>query len=227
MIKIVFVCLVIFICSRVEAQERFTINGQVRDAKTGKALIGVTIIIKELMGTGTSTNAYGFYSITLPPRAYTVVAQFVGYTSIAKTVSLGNNQKIDFNLPEATHQLEEIVIEAEGEGQNIQKVELGSEKLEVGEIAKIPIMMGEKDVLKTLQLLPGVKSAGEGSVGFFVRGVGADQNLILFDEATIYNASHFLSFFLCIQQRCAKGHHALQRKHAGGVWRQDLIGVGY
>src|SRR5688500_3520945 len=103
MIKIIFVCLVIFHASRVEAQERFTINGQVRDAKTGEALIGVTIIIKELVGTGTSTNSYGFYSITLPPGAYTVVAQFVGYTSNAKTVPLGKNQKIDFNLSEATH----------------------------------------------------------------------------------------------------------------------------
>src|SRR3989337_1020171 len=106
--KIIFVCLVIVLVSRVQAQERFTINGQVKDAKTGEAMIGVTIIIKELVGTGTSTNAYGFYSITLPSGAYTVVAQFVGYRSIAQTVSLGSNHKIDFSLLEATHELDEI-----------------------------------------------------------------------------------------------------------------------
>ncbi|MES2397719.1 MAG: TonB-dependent receptor [Bacteroidota bacterium] len=174
---------------------QYTISGYVKDAKTGEELIGATIVIKELAATGTSTNAYGFYSITIQEGNYTVSSQFLGYDSKATPVALTQNTKLDFILSEAQHNLDEVVVTEEKKNENITKNQMGVEKLDIQQIKNIPVLFGEKDVLKTLQLLPGVKTAGEGNSGFYVRGGGADQNLILLDEATVYNASHLLGFF--------------------------------
>jgi hypothetical protein len=174
---------------------KYTVSGSVRDSLTGEELIGATIVIKELAATGTSTNAYGFYSITVPEGEYTIMAQFIGYAPKSYKISLKQNLKRDFVLSLSSKQLKEFVITEEKKDENITKTQMGVDKISVKDIESIPVLMGEKDVLKTIQLKPGVKSAGEGSSGFYVRGGGADQNLIILDEATVYNASHLLGFF--------------------------------
>ncbi len=175
--------------------DRYTISGYARDSISGEELIGATIFIKELPGTGASTNAYGFYSITLPAGNYTVATQYIGYKQKSVHVELKQNTTLDWRLSDNTTQLNEIVVAAEKKDENVTKMQMGVEKIEMKEIEKIPVIFGEKDVLKTIQLRPGVKSAGEGGIGFYVRGGGADQNLILLDEAIVYNASHFFGFF--------------------------------
>jgi hypothetical protein len=191
------ILLVIFCLSDLSAlsQDKYTVSGYVKDAKTGEELIGAAVFIKELSATGTYTNAYGFYSITIPEGFYNVTAQFIGYEPESVTIALKQNIKQEFSLNEKVNTLTEVVITAEKKDENINKIQMGVEKMGMKEIRNIPVLMGEKDVLKTLQLMPGVKSAGEGNSGFYVRGGGADQNLILLDEATVYNASHLLGFF--------------------------------
>jgi hypothetical protein len=191
------ILLVIFCLSDLSAlsQDKYTVSGYVKDAKTGEELIGAAVFIKELSATGTYTNAYGFYSITIPEGFYNVTAQFIGYEPEFVTIALKQNIKQEFSLNEKVNTLTEVVITAEKKDENINKIQMGVEKMGMKEIRNIPVLMGEKDVLKTLQLMPGVKSAGEGNSGFYVRGGGADQNLILLDEATVYNASHLLGFF--------------------------------
>jgi hypothetical protein len=177
------------------SQSKFTISGYVKDFKTGEELIGAAVIIKELPSTGTYTNSYGFYSITVPEGNYNVSAQFIGYEPKSVSLALRQNLKQEFTLQEKLSELSEIVITAEKKNENIRKIQMGVEKMAMREIKNVPVLMGEKDVLKTLQLTPGVKSSGEGNSGFYVRGGTADQNLILLDEATVYNASHLLGFF--------------------------------
>ena len=177
------------------SQNKFTISGYVKDAKTGEELIGAAVFIKELSATGGYTNAYGFYSITIPEGTYNVTAQFIGYEPASVKLVLKQNLKQEFSLIEKVSELGEVVITAEKKDENISKIDMGVEKMVMKEINNVPVLMGEKDVLKTLQLTPGVKSAGEGNSGFYVRGGAVDQNLILLDEANVYNASHLLGFF--------------------------------
>jgi hypothetical protein len=179
----------------VYAQNKHTISGYVKDARTGEELIGAAVFVKELSSTGSFTNSYGFYSITLPEGKYNLTVQFIGYEPISIQLVLNQNLKRDCSLNEKTNELTEVVISADKKDENINKVQMGVDKMVMKEIQNIPVLMGEKDVLKTLQLMPGVKSAGEGNSGFYVRGGASDQNLILLDEATVYNASHLLGFF--------------------------------
>ncbi len=174
--------------------QKFTVSGTIRDAKTGEELIGASVIVKELAGVGVTCNEYGFYSLTVKSGTYTLKTSFVGYNDVINTIKLDKDQKLDIKLSSG-QELEVVTISAKKENENVSKAQMGVERLDIGEIAKIPVLFGEKDVLKTLQLLPGVKSAGEGNSGFFVRGGAADQNLILLDEAPVYNASHLLGFF--------------------------------
>jgi hypothetical protein len=177
------------------SKTNYTISGYVKDSKNGEELIGATVIIKELPATGVSTNSYGFFSITIPEGTYTVSSQFLGYDPKITQVTLNKNTKLDFVLSETQQTLNEVVVTEERKNDNITKNEMGVDKLDIQQIKNIPVLFGEKDVLKTLQLLPGVKSSGDGNSGFYVRGGTADQNLILLDEATVYNASHLLGFF--------------------------------
>ncbi len=179
----------------VHAQTNFTINGYVKTEKDGEELIGATIFIKDSKTMGTAANAYGFYSITLPEGTYTLAAQYIGYKSQSLQVSLNQNIRQDFILSENSTELGEVVITSERKDENIASTSMGIEKINIQELKNIPVLFGEKDILKTIQLLPGVKTAGEGNSGFYVRGGNADQNLILLDEATVYNASHLLGFF--------------------------------
>jgi hypothetical protein len=186
------------------SQNKYTISGYVKDAKTGEELIGAAVFIKELSATGTYTNAYGFYSITIPEGNHTVTAQFIGYVPQTVEIALTQNTKQEFSLNEKISELGEVVITAEKKDENINKVQMGVEKMVMREIKNVPVLMGEKDVLKTLQLTPGVKSAGEGNSGFYVRGGAADQNLILLDEAPVYNASHLMGFFSVFNSNAIK-----------------------
>jgi len=193
-----FICffIVLFIYLHpVLAGQLITVSGYIRDAKTGEDLIGATVSVKELLGKGTGTNAYGFYSLTLPSGQYQITSQYMGYEPQVQQIDLTAPRKIDFLLTSQDNALGEVVVTSQRKNDNITKLEMGVQKLDTKDIKNIPVLFGEKDVLKTIQLLPGIKSAGEGNSGFNVRGGAVDQNLILLDEATVYNASHLMGFF--------------------------------
>jgi TonB dependent receptor/CarboxypepD_reg-like domain/TonB-dependent Receptor Plug Domain len=181
-------------CSSVFAQNKFTISGTIKDARSGETLLGATVRIEEKASIGISSNEYGFYSLSLPKGSYTFKISFVGYTEVRKVVELDSSIIVNWNL-DRKNVNNEVVVRATKKGDNLRKPVMGTETLNMKEIAKLPVIFGEKDIVKTLQLLPGVKSSGEGSSGFSVRGGATDQNLIVLDEAPVYNASHLLGFF--------------------------------
>ncbi|EMY3584641.1 TonB-dependent receptor [Flavobacterium psychrophilum] len=175
------------------AQDRFTISGIISDAKNNETLIGVNISSKNTKAFAV-TNEYGFYSLTLPKGDYQIAISYVGFQKIEETISLTQNIKKNYSLLDSEQQLEEVVI-TEKTKSNIRKPEMSVNKLSIATIKQMPVVLGEVDVLKAILLLPGVTNAGEGQSGFNVRGGGADQNLILLDEATIFNSSHVFGFF--------------------------------
>ncbi len=174
--------------------KKITVSGRVKDKKNGEELIGANILVKENK-TGVATNAYGFYSISLEPGNYTLVYSFVGYAPIEKKIKLTENVTINIEIEEQSKMTAEVTITGEKQNENITKTEMSVVKLDAKAIQRIPALMGEVDVIKAVQLLPGVQTMGEGSSGFSVRGGSADQNLILLDESTVYNASHLMGFF--------------------------------
>ena len=171
--------------------QKHTLSGTVRDAESGEELIGVTL---KVPGAGAVTNEYGFFSLTLPEGDYTLIVNYVGYQTLEKQVVLKSDTVLNLRLGTGAT-LQEVTVTAQKAGENISRTEMGMEKLNMREISQIPVLFGERDIMKTIQMLPGVKSAGDGNSGFFVRGGGLDQNLILLDEAPVYNASHLLGFF--------------------------------
>lgn len=175
-------------------QEKFTLSGTIIDANSNETLIGVNVVIPELK-TGVTTNEYGFYSITIPKGIYTVQISYLGYLTISESISLNQNIKNNFNLFSNETALQEVIITDNKTKIDIKKPEMSVNKLSISAIKKMPVVLGEVDVLKSILLLPGVTNAGEGASGFNVRGGGADQNLILLDEATIFNSSHVFGFF--------------------------------
>ena len=177
------------------AQPYYTLSGEVRDLKSGEVLIGATIYPVENSSKGVTTNSYGFYSMTLPSGIYTIASQYVGYETNSQSINLKQNERINIELNESVVSIGEITVSGEKQNRNIASSQMGNTKINLAEVKNIPVLFGEKDVLKTIQLLPGVKSAGEGNSGFYVRGGGTDQNLILLDEATVYNPSHVMGFF--------------------------------
>lgn len=181
------------ITGSVFGQGRFTISGNIKDAENGEGLIGATILIKEL-NTGGVTNEYGFYSLTLAEGEYTLAISYVGYETFNRTILLDQNLRINHELISLSSSLDEVVVTSERPDANVRSTSIGVNKLDIREIEVVPVLFGEKDVIKTIQLLPGITSS-EGGGGFFVRGGSADQNLILLDEAPVYNASHLLGFF--------------------------------
>jgi hypothetical protein len=176
------------------AQENVTLSGTIKEESTNESLIGVNVIIKEL-NTGIITNEYGFYSITLPKGTYTVIVSFVGFETITKTINLQSKASENFSLKEDIENLDEVLIETNAERISIRKPQMSVNTLKANTIKQIPVVFGEPDVIKAITLLPGVTNAGEGSSGFNVRGGASDQNLILLDEAIIYNSSHLFGFF--------------------------------
>src|SRR5215217_3167689 len=176
------------------AQSKFTVNGTVTDSGTGETLIGASVKLNGAVTTGTVTNSYGFYSMNVPSGNYELTVSFIGYKTTSQTIDLSKNTRLNVVLTE-DNQLNEVIISAVKRNENVVNPQMGLQKITVKEINNVPVLLGERDVLKTLQLLPGIKSAGEGNSGFYVRGGSTDQNLILLDEAPVYNASHLLGFF--------------------------------
>jgi len=175
------------------AQNNHSISGYILDAATGEELIGATVFVEEIKD-GTASNVYGFYSLTLPHGEYKLRFSYIGYQPQIITINL--NKDLQYTVEMVSGQeLDEVVIKATADDANIRSAEMGIVKLDVKDISEIPVLFGEQDILKTLQLMPGVSTGGEGRGGYYVRGGNTDQNLILLDEAPVYNASHLLGFF--------------------------------
>ncbi len=191
--KILLFTLAILLALQVISQNKYTISGYVKD-QSGEELIGATIYIPQLK-TGSVTNVYGFYSITIPEGNYQLDYSYIGYKTETKEINLNKDISLPVSLSEDTKSIEEVIVTAERKNDNVVRTEMSTVKLQAKEIKKIPALMGEVDVIKAIQLMPGIQSTGEGFSGFNVRGGSPDQNLILFDEATVYNASHLMGFF--------------------------------
>ena len=177
----------------VSAQDRVTLSGYIRDSRNGETLIGATVYVKELK-IGATTNTYGFYSISMPAATYTISYSAGGYNAETDSISMAASRTYDVSLRNG-REIDEVVVRADRKDENVKGTEMGTLSLSVDKIKTLPVVFGEVDILKTLQLMPGVQNAGEGSSGFYVRGGGPDQNLILLDDAVVYNAGHLFGFF--------------------------------
>lgn len=195
--RIWWVALGLFLWGSLQAQsqDQFVLSGYVKDAGSGETLIGAAVSVGGSARLGTVTNAYGFYSLRLPAGEYRLRYSYVGYSTRAETVVLDTARRLNIELEESGIDLKEVVVKARPEDANVKNTEMGTVGLQMEQVRKLPALMGEVDVLKAIQLLPGVLSAGEGNAGFYVRGGGPDQNLVLLDEAVVYNPGHLLGFF--------------------------------
>lgn len=176
------------------SQEKVTLSGHIRDASNGEELIGANIYVAELQS-GISTNVYGFYSLSLAPRDYKISISYLGYQPQLMNISLSKSQVLDIEMQPEGILVDEIIVTAKQEDQNVTNIEMSVENLTALQIKQIPQVMGEADLIRSIQLLPGVSTVGEGATGFNVRGGNVDQNLILLDEATVYNSSHLFGLF--------------------------------
>ncbi len=180
----------------VSSQTKYTISGFVREQGSRESLIGVNVYIPGST-TGTSTNQYGFYSLTLPESdSVTLAFSFVGYQAVVRTLSLRKNNELNVDLTAGTL-LEAVEVLGDAPERVSESVQMSAVEIPIAQIKKVPALLGEKDVLKVLQLMPGVQKGSEGSSGLYVRGGGPDQNLIILDDALVYNASHLFGFFRC------------------------------
>jgi len=173
---------------------KYTISGYVKDAASGEILIGANVYVKETMN-GAQTNQYGYYSLTVEKGTYTFVVSYMGFNEHADTIVLNQNKKINVAMTEKVITKREVVINGVKENNNTTSTDMGKVAMDIEKIKTLPAFMGEVDVMKTIQLTPGVQNAGEGNSSFYVRGGGPDQNLILLDDAIVYNASHLFGFF--------------------------------
>lgn len=190
----VFLSGLLFSGSIAQERKNVTISGYTRDKSNGEALIGATIYVHEL-NNGTISNMYGFYSVSLPKGSYRITVSYIGYQQEITNIEILTDKTLNYELEPATQSIQGVEITAERKDENIRKAEMGSIKMDIKKIRKVPALFGEVDILKSIQLLPGIQSASEGTSGFSVRGGSPDQNLILLDEATVYNPSHLLGFF--------------------------------
>lgn len=195
-----FILSLLFVSNSVSAQTtKFTVSGTIKDSSSGETLLSTAVRVKELSNVGVYSNEYGFYSLTIPEGNYTLVVNSFGFAKKEIPIQLTKNLivNIDLSKPkqDKVQELQEVKVTGTKENKNVSGAETGMVKMDVKALEKIPVFAGEKDIIKTFTLTPGFKTAGEGNAGFFVRGGAADQNLILLDEATVYNASHLLGFF--------------------------------
>ncbi len=177
-----------------QKKNRFTISGHIRDKSNGELLPGATLFIRELQ-TGTASNNYGFYSITLAGGTYHLICSYIGYHSLQRSITLEKDTMVNLELAPLTRQLQEVEIKSSSSPENLRLAQMSVNTMRLKNISRMPTFMGETDLVKALQLLPGVKFVAEGSSGMSVRGGSPDQNLILLDEATVYNAGHLMGFF--------------------------------
>ena len=195
--KLIFTTILLSFFCLSSYSQKYTLSGTIRDNFNGEDLYGATVRITNLKNTGTNTNAYGFYSLTLDSGSYKIEYRFNGFETQFFDIKLNSNitKNIELKISSDIQQIEEVKVNAIKENNNITSSSMNVTRFDPKSIETIPVLLGEKDIMKTLQLTPGVKGAGEGNAGFFVRGGGTDQNLILLDEAPVYNASHLLGFF--------------------------------
>lgn len=188
----IILCCFVFLTTDALAQQKLTISGTVSSKTKGETIIAATIKIGPA---STTSNEYGFYSITLDPGTYTVQASAVSFQTSVQEITVDKNLVLNISMEDYIKDLDEVIVSSKTNSRSLSSPQMGVEKLSTKDIKYIPVLLGERDILKVVQLLPGVKSAGDGNSGFFVRGGAADQNLILLDEAPVYNASHLLGFF--------------------------------
>lgn len=193
-ISFLYFAIALFVCTIYSQDQSTTLSGFIFDESSGETLIGANVYITSL-GVGTSSNGYGFYSLTVPNGSYKIDISYVGYTKTVIELKMTGSQKQDISLKPSSFNLGEVVVSEKRADENVKSTQMGTRELAPKEIDNVPVLLGEKDILKTIQLMPGVSSAGEGNSGFIVRGGSADQNLVILDEAPVYNPSHLMGFF--------------------------------
>ncbi len=203
--NILLLAFLFFATSIVAQEQKFTISGQITDASNGEDIPFADIVVTNLSTVGTNTNVYGFYSLTLPAGQHTIEYRYLGYQAIQKTINLNADQKINVELKEDAEVLQEVVVKAERDDQNITRNEGSVSQISIRDVKFLPAFGGEPDIMRVVEMDPSVKSAGEGSSGFYVRGGGLDQNLVLLDEAPVYNPSHIFGFFSVFNGDALKG----------------------
>lgn len=176
------------------AQSKYTLSGYMRDSDNGEGLIGATVYVDEI-ASGTTTNVYGFYSISLPEGMYNITFNYLGYQATTEIIELASDQTFDIEMQPDRKLLQTVEITGEKANKNVSSLDIGVERMDAKMVKDIPQFMGEVDIIRSIQLLPGVSTVGEGATGFNVRGGNIDQNLILLDEATVFNSSHLFGFF--------------------------------
>jgi len=192
--SIFLLLLVLTIPAMAEFAGVVTLSGYLKNKANGEALIGATVYVPELK-TGVITNSYGFYSISVAPGNYSVNFSFIGYQTQSLSINMNASKQLNVMLEEETEQIDEVVVTGEKKNRNVENLQMSMEKVQVKMIKKLPSFMGEIDIIKSITLLPGIQNGGEGSSGLYVRGGGPDENLMILDEAPVYNASHLLGFF--------------------------------
>lgn len=192
--RIIYLLLAIIMSLPLSAQEKVTVNGYIKDGSNGETLIGATAYVKEL-AIGVTSNEYGFYSISIEPGTYQLEYAYLGFETEIQTIELIENTKVDVELSIGGIAIEEVVVTAEAQDKNVTDIEMSVNKLDIATIQKMPSLLGEVEIIRSIQLLPGITTVGEGATGFNVRGGSIDQNLVLLDEAPVYNSSHLFGFF--------------------------------
>src|SRR6201998_4177993 len=215
-----------FLLASIVAQQR-SVSGYVKDAKNGEVLIGVSVYEKGTTN-GVSTNAYGFYSLVLPAGKHTIMVSYLGYATQSIDIDLNDKGVTkNFELQDEANSLNEVVISSEREDHNVKAVEISVAKLDIKQINRIPALLGEVDIIRAIQLLPGVTTMGEGSSGVNVRGGNIDQNLILLDEAPVYNASHLFGFFSIFNPDAVKDVKLIKAGFSSqyGGWLASILDI--
>ncbi|MBS1643494.1 MAG: TonB-dependent receptor [Bacteroidetes bacterium] len=195
MLRIFVVLLLLSLPTAPLFAQNVTLSGTIKAKSSGEDLIGVIVKVKELPNIGAASNEYGFYSLSIPKGSYTIVVSGLSYKPLEERLDLSTSLKRDWLLEATNFTLNEVVVTNRRRDENVRKNEMGATTLDIKAINKLPVIMGERDIVKAIQLTPGVKASGDGNSGFYVRGGAADQNLILLDEAPVYNASHLMGFF--------------------------------
>ncbi|MVT10406.1 TonB-dependent receptor [Chitinophaga tropicalis] len=194
LIMLLSLCLLLLREQHANAQQRYTVSGYVKDQQNGESLIGISVS-KAGTSLGTVTNEYGFYSLTLPAGEHDIQFSYIGYAPMKMHVSLKGNKTLDIKLEKSSSQLSTVTVRGDKQEKAVNTLTTSINRLDIAQLKKMPTFMGEVDVLRSIQTLPGVNTVGEGASGFNVRGGAADENLILLDEAPVYNSTHMLGFF--------------------------------
>jgi hypothetical protein len=192
--SIIALILSILFSTGATAQQKFTFSGYVKDSLSGESLIGASVSVNG-KGKGVNSNGYGFFSITLPRDKYEITISYAGYETMRFSLELDRDVQLNRVLPPKSTTNEEVIVYAKRKDGNVRNAQMGKIDLNISQVKSLPVLFGEVDILKTLQLMPGVRNAGEGNAGFYVRGGGPDQNLIMLDDAVVYNSGHLFGFF--------------------------------